>query len=154
MQALETPWSMLVQLQGNDQYVTFHEIETVYKKLSEGVPFEAGFLNDTIAHWYDRVDRISSMIGNLCLLAILLSAMGILAMATYFIQQRIKEIGIRRVNGATVQEILQMLMNNFIKWIVLAFFIACPVGYYVMNRWLSDFIYRTSLDWWILRRRG
>lgn len=154
MQALETPWSMLVQLQGNDQYVTFHEIETVYKKLSEGVPFEAGFLNDTIAHWYDRVDRISSMIGNLCLLTILLSAMGILAMATYFIQQRIKEIGIRRVNGATVQEILQMLMNNFIKWIVLAFFIACPVGYYVMNRWLSDFIYRTSLDWWIFATSG
>lgn len=154
MQVPETPWSMLVQLQGSDQYATFHEIEAIYKKLSGGMPFEAGFLDDTITHWYDRVDRISSMIGNLCLLAILLSAMGILAMATYFIQQRIKEIGIRRVNGATVQEVLRMLMNNFIKWIVLAFLIACPIGYYVMNRWLSDFIYRTSLDWWIFAVAG
>lgn len=154
MQAPETPWSMLVQLQGSDQYATFHEIEAIYKKFSEGMPFEAGFLDDTIAHWYDRIDRISYMIGNLCLLAILLSAMGILAMATYFIQQRIKEIGIRRVNGATIQEVLQMLMSNFIKWIVLAFLIACPIGYYVMNRWLSDFIYRTSLDWWIFAVAG
>lgn len=89
------------------------------------------------------------MIGNLCILAILLSAMGILAMATYFIQQRIKEIGIRRVNGASIREVLQMLMNNFIKWIILAFFVACPVGYYAMNRWLSGFNYRISLDWWI-----
>lgn len=149
MQAPECPWCMLVQLQGNDAYAAFHEVENVYKQLSDGTPFESVFLDDAIVQWYDNIDRISSMIGNLCILAILLSAMGILAMATYFIQQRIKEIGIRRVNGASIREVLQMLMNNFIKWIILAFFVACPVGYYAMNRWLSGFNYRISLDWWI-----
>lgn len=149
MQAPECPWCMLVQLQGNDAYAAFHEVENVYKQLSDGTPFESVFLDDAIGQWYDNIDRISSMIGNLCILAILLSAMGILAMATYFIQQRIKEIGIRRVNGASIGEVLQMLINNFIKWIILAFFIACPVGYYAMNRWLSGFNYRISLDWWI-----
>lgn len=154
MQEPETPWFMLVQLQGADQFATFHEIGEIYKKMSEGVPFESGFIDDQIAQWYEHTERVARMIGNLCLLAVLLSGMGILAMATYFIQQRVKEIGIRRVNGATVREILQMLINGFLKWIVIALFFACPLGYYVMNRWLSAFAYRTTMDWWIFVASG
>lgn len=149
IQKPETPWTMLVQLQGENQGATFHAVEQAYKELSGGVPFDSGFMDTEIAAWYDRTERISAMIGNLCLLAVILSAMGILAMATYFIQQRVKEIGIRRVNGATVREVLEMLMNGFMKWIVVAFVIACPLGYYAMERWLSDFAYRTSIDWWV-----
>ena len=154
MQEPETPWGMLVQLQGADQFATFHEIGEVYKKMSGGVPFESGFMDDQIAQWYEHTERVARMIGNLCLLAVLLSAMGILAMATYFIQQRVKEIGIRRVNGATIREVLQMLMNSFMKWIVIALFIACPLGYYAMSRWLSDFAYQTTLDWWVFAVSG
>ncbi len=154
LQAPERPWNMLVQLQGEGQMATFHEIEEVYKSLSAGTPFEAGFLDDFIQRWYERSSRISAMIGYLCTLAILLSAMGILAMATYFIQQRVKEIGIRRVNGAAVSEIIGMLMNGFMKWIVVAFIVACPVAYYAMRRWLEDFAYRTSMDWWIFAAAG
>ncbi|MDE5638408.1 MAG: FtsX-like permease family protein, partial [Odoribacter sp.] len=131
LQAPERPWNMLVQLQGEEQVATFHEIERVYKSLSAGIPFEAGFLDDFINRWYERSGRMSAMIGYLCVLAVFLSAMGILAMATYFIQQRVKEIGIRRVNGAAVSEIIRMLMNGFMKWIVVAFIVACPVAYYV-----------------------
>lgn len=80
--------------------------------------------------------------------------MGILAMATYFIQQRVKEIGIRRVNGATVREILGMLISGFIKWVVLAFVVACPVACYLMNRWLQEFPYRTELSWWVFTLAG
>lgn len=154
LQTPETPWNMWVQLQGPDQYATFHEIGQIYKRLSEGIPFKADFVNDTIHRWYERTERISGMIGNLCMLALLLSAMGILAMATYFIQQRIKEIGIRRVNGASIREILRMLISGFMKWIVLAFVIACPVGFYIMTRWLSDFAYRTTFDWWVFTLSG
>lgn len=154
LQTPETPWNMWVQLQGPDQYATFHEIGRIYKRLSEGTPFKAAFVNDAIHQWYERTERISGMIGNLCMLALLLSAMGILAMATYFIQQRLKEIGIRRVNGATIREILRMLIGGFMKWIVLAFVIACPLGYYIMTRWLSDFAYRTTLDWWVFALSG
>lgn len=154
LQTPETPWNMWVQLQGPDQYATFHEIGQIYKRLSEGIPFKADFVNDTIHRWYERTERISGMIGNLCMLALLLSAMGILAMATYFIQQRIKEIGIRRVNGASIREILRMLISGFMKWIVLAFVIACPLGFYMMTRWLSDFAYRTTFDWWVFALSG
>lgn len=154
LQGPETPWNMLVQLQGDHQFATFDEIKKVYGQLSEGTPFEAAFMDDAIRQWYNRTERISGMIAYLCGLAVLLSAMGILAMATYFIQQRIKEIGIRRVNGATIREILEMLMNSFIQWIVIAFVIACPIGYYAMNRWLMGFAYRTTLDWWIFALAG
>lgn len=154
LQTPEMPWTMWVQLEGADQYATYHEIERVYKQLSQGTPFESAFLDDAIRQWYERTERISGMIGNLCVLALLLSAMGILAMATYFIQQRIKEIGIRRVNGATIQEILQMLMNSFMKWIVLAFIIACPISYFIMNYWLAGFAYRISMEWWIFGIAG
>lgn len=154
LQGPETPWNMLVQLQGDHQFATFDKIKKVYGQLSEGTPFEATFMDDAIRQWYNRTERISGMIGYLCGLAVLLSAMGILAMATYFIQQRIKEIGIRRVNGATIREVLEMLMNSFIKWIVIAFVIACPIGYYAMNRWLMSFAYRTTMDWWVFALAG
>lgn len=154
LQTPEMPWSMWVQLEGADQYATYHEIEHIYKQLSQGTPFESTFVDDAIRQWYERTERISGMIGNLCMLALLLSAMGILAMATYFIQQRVKEIGIRRVNGATIREVLGMLMNSFMRWIVLAFLIACPVGFAVMNYWLSGFAYRTTIDWWVFGVAG
>ena len=80
--------------------------------------------------------------------------MGILAMATYFIQQRIKEIGVRRVNGATINEILYMLVGSFMKWILLAFVLACPLSWYIMNRWLQDFAYRTNLGLWLFLGAG
>lgn len=154
LQAPEMPAAFWVQLQGPDQLATFRSIQEVYKQMAGIAPYEASFVGDALARWYERTERMAGMIGHLCLLAILLSAMGILAMATFFIQQRVKEIGIRRVNGATIREILQMLMNGFMKWIVVAFVVACPLGYYVMNRWLSDFAYRTSLDWWIFALSG
>lgn len=154
LQTPEMPWSMWVQLEGTDQYATYHEIERIYKQLSQGAPFESAFVDDAIRQWYERTERISGMIGHLCMLALLLSAMGILAMATYFIQQRIKEIGIRRVNGATIREILQMLISGFMKWILIAFVVACPIGYYAMMRWLSEFAYRTSIDWWVFALSG
>ena len=80
--------------------------------------------------------------------------MGILAMATYFIQQRVKEIGIRRVNGATVSEILRMLVESFMKWILLAFVLACPLAWYVVSHWLDGFAYRIDLNWWIFGIAG
>lgn len=122
--------------------------ETAVKELSLGDrPTE---LNS----WYEENDRTASLIGYFSALAIILSMMGILAMATYFIQQRVKEIGVRRVNGATIAEVLQMLISSFMKWILVAFVIACPVAYYAMTEWLSGFAYRTSLDWWLFATAG
>ncbi|HSH20744.1 MAG TPA: FtsX-like permease family protein, partial [Draconibacterium sp.] len=69
-------------------------------------------------------------------------------------QQRTKEIGIRKVNGAKVSEILTMLNRDFIKWIAIAFAVACPIAYFAMNKWLRNFAYKTTLNWWIFAIAG
>ena len=80
--------------------------------------------------------------------------MGIYAMSVFYNQQKIKEIGVRKVNGATVFEIIRMLNKDFIKWVLIAFVIAVPIAYYAMNKWLETFAYRIDLSWWIFALAG
>lgn len=152
--AEEWSWTILVKVGPEDPAGTFDRIKETYSRFIEYVPFESGFMDQTINAWYEDSARTARLIGYFSVLAIILCMMGILAMATYFTQQRIKEIGIRRVNGATIREVLQMLMNSFMKWILLAFVVACPVAWYIMSRWLEDFPYRTGLSWWLFAGAG
>jgi putative ABC transport system permease protein len=78
----------------------------------------------------------------------------LLGLSLLISQQRTKEIGIRKVNGASVSEILVMLNKDFVKWVVIAFVIATPIAYYAMNKWLENFAYKTSLSWWIFALAG
>jgi putative ABC transport system permease protein len=84
----------------------------------------------------------------------LISVIGLYALAKFAIGNKIKEIGIRKVNGANVSEILTMLNKDFIKWVVIAFVIATPIAYYAMNKWLENFAYKTTLSWWIFALAG
>jgi len=88
------------------------------------------------------------------ILAILISVLGILGMTVFSIDRKIKEIGIRKVNGATVSEILAMLNKDFVKWVAIAFVIATPIAYYAMHKWLENFAYKTELSWWIFALAG
>ncbi len=154
LQPDEYPWKILIKVSPQNPATTFDEIKRTYSRFIHEQPFEAGFMDQTINAWYEDNARTARLIGYFSTLAIILCMMGILAMATYFIQQRIKEIGIRRVNGATVGEILSMLMNSFMKWILLAFVAACPLAWYVMSKWLQDFPYRVDLNAWLFAGAG
>ncbi len=88
------------------------------------------------------------------ILALIISSLGLLSLAIFNTKQRIKEIGIRKVNGATISEILVMLNSDFVKWVAIAFVIALPVAYYAMNKWIENFAYKTSLSWWIFALAG
>jgi putative ABC transport system permease protein len=80
--------------------------------------------------------------------------MGIFAMSLYYIQQKIKEIGIRKVNGARVIEIITMLNYDFLVWVAVAFIIACPISWYTMQKWLQNFAYKAELSWWMFSIAG
>ena len=80
--------------------------------------------------------------------------MGLFGLAAFFSERRTKEIGIRKVNGAVVAEILKMLNSEFIKWVVMSFIIAMPVSWYAMHKWLQTFAYKTELSWWIFALAG
>jgi len=147
-------WSIFVSISGRDQQNTIEKIKGVHDDFTKGLPFTFDFADETIHKWYKKDEQTAKMIGYLTVLAIMISVMGILAMATFYIQQRIKEIGIRKVNGATEMGILGLLNIDLIKWVLLAFVVACPIAYYISDKWLQDFPYRTTISWWVFILSG
>jgi len=111
-------------------------------------------LTEQINKFYTREQNQAKLISSFSLLAIVLSVMGLLGMVMNTVSRQRKEIGIRKVNGAKVSEILSMLNKDFIKWVAIAFVVACPIAYYAMNKWLENFAYKTTLSWWIFALAG
>ncbi len=107
------------------------------------------FLDQILEQRYQKDSKTFQLMGFFRCLAIFLACMGLLGMASFMMASRTKEIGIRKVNGATVSEIMQMLNISFVKWMAVAFVIATPIAYYGMNKWLESFAYKTALSWWI-----
>ncbi len=117
-------------------------------------PMEYKFYDDWFDSMYKKEERFARTIGLFAVLAIVISCIGILGLATFTAERRIKEIGIRKVNGAKISEILAMLNKDFVKWVALAFIIATPIAYYAMNKWLENFAYKAGLSWWIFALAG
>ena len=147
-------WSIMVKISGKNTFETTKKIKEAYNKFTHGLPLEMNFMDQKISQWYDREERIGKMIQYFTILTILISVMGLFAMSLYFVQQKTKEVGVRKVNGATISEIMTMLNRDFVKWVAIAFVIATPVAYYAMNKWLENFAYKTELSWWIFALAG
>lgn len=112
------------------------------------------FLDQHIAALYEKEGKISKILFLFAMFSIMISCMGLFSMSLFAAKSRTKEIGIRRVIGAKVSEIMVLLNRDFIKWVGVAFVIACPVSWYAMNRWLENFAYKTTLSWWIFALAG
>lgn len=112
------------------------------------------FSDNMLNKYYKEYERVNTLISWFSILAIILSCIGLFALSSYSMARRTKEIGIRKVNGATIAEIIQLLNKDFIKWVGVAFFIAIPISWYAMNIWLESFAYKTSLSWWIFVLAG
>ena len=129
-------------------------IEKSWESFYPGVPFEYHFLDQRVAMLYENDQKKNTLMQLFTLISIILSAMGFLNLASIISKQKTKEIGIRKVNGAKISEILAMLNKDFIKWVAIAFIIAVPIAYYAMNKWLENFAYKTTLSWWIFALAG
>jgi putative ABC transport system permease protein len=125
------------------------QIENKFKQINPGQPFEYNFLDDTINSMYASEKKLGKIFGYFSCLAILIACMGILGLSIYAAQQRIKEIGIRKVLGATTLSIVSELSKEFLKPVLVAAFIASPIAWWVMNKWLEDFAYRINISLWI-----
>ena len=147
-------WSILVKISGKNVVGTMGQIKSAFDLFTDGEPFDYEFIDSTVDNWYRKEANTGKIITWFSLLTIVISVMGILALITYYNQLRIKEIGIRKVNGAKVSEILTMLNKDFVKWVAIAFVIATPIAYYAMNKWLENFAYKTNLSWWIFALAG
>jgi len=130
------------------------EIKSETNMLSPSFPVEISFLDQAVENLYQSELQFRRTFSLFAGCAIVICCLGILAMSLFACQRRIKEIGIRKVNGARTSEVITMLNRDFVKWVAIAFVIATPIAYYAMNKWLESFAYKTGLSWWIFALAG
>ncbi|MGE0077353.1 MAG: ABC transporter permease [Bacteroidales bacterium] len=124
-------------------------IEQAWTKINPDYPFQYEFIADSYHSVYKNEYSQLNLLSVFALISVTLSLLGMYAMASFNMQRRVKEIGIRKVNGARIVEIISMLIFDFVRWVVLAFVIAIPLAYFTMDKWLQNFAYKISLSWWI-----
>lgn len=130
------------------------EVEQLWKHISPNFPLEYKFLDQTYATLYARETQFQRFFLYTTLISLILSCLGLVGLTFFVMEQRTKEIGVRKVNGARVSEILALLNKDFVKRLIIAFVIATPIAYYAMHRWLETFAYKTTLSWWIFVLAG
>ncbi|MEL7585103.1 MAG: ABC transporter permease [Prolixibacteraceae bacterium] len=133
---------------------TVKKITRITDEIDNAAVSDVLFLDQHIASLYEKEIQVSNILFVLALFSILISGMGLFSMSMLISEIRTKEIGIRKVNGARVSEILAMLNKDFVQWIAVAFVIATPVAWYAMHQWLGNFAYKTELSWWIFALAG
>ncbi|MFS2186570.1 ABC transporter permease [Mucilaginibacter sp. Mucisp84] len=125
------------------------EIEAMFKKYAPGTPFEYKFTDEEYARKFSNEERIGKLAGFFTLLAIFISCMGLFGMASFMAEQRTKEIGVRKVLGASIFSLWQLMSKEFVLLVSVSLLIAIPTAYYFMQGWLQDYKYRADLSWWI-----
>jgi putative ABC transport system permease protein len=124
-------------------------IESIFKKFNPSQPFTYTFSDEAYAKKFGDEERIGKLAGFFAILAIFISCLGLFGMASFIAEQRVKEIGVRKVLGASVFNVWQLLSKDFVVLVLIALLIAIPTAYYFMHNWLQGYSYRTALSWWI-----
>jgi len=130
-----------------EQNVKF--IEQTWKSLITDTPFEYSFLDQNIQKQYEGDRRVSSIITSFGLIAMIICSLGLYGLSSYMAERRFKEIGIRKVMGASIGQIVAMMSTEFVKLVLIAFVFATPIAWYGMNKWLESFAYKTSIEWFV-----
>jgi putative ABC transport system permease protein len=129
-------------------------LKKTWDSMSAGLPFEFTFLDDKVNNLYQNDNRAGRIVTIFSFLAIFVSCLGLFGLAAFVAEQRTKEIGVRKVLGAPLSNIMWLLTGQFVKWVIVANLIAWPVGYWIMNHWLQGFAFRASLSIWIFLVSG
>ena len=144
----------LLKLTGHNITHSIDYINGVFDEFAPESLFKFQFVNQELDYLYNTEKTMVKLFTIFSLLAIFIASIGIISLSKISAENRIKEIGIRKVNGAKVSEILSLLNKDFVRWVIIAFVMATPIAYYAMNKWLENFAYKTSLNWWIFALAG
>lgn len=150
------PWvyHLIIKVNSSDVVGSMKTVTEICQSHYPEEVIEFSFLDSILQSRYEKETKTFQLMGYFAVLAILLACIGLMGMASFILTRRTKEIGIRKVNGATVFKIIKMLNLSFVKWIGIAFVIATPIAYYGMDKWLANFAYQTELSWWIFALSG
>ena len=143
-----------IKIQPGEITATLDYIRKTTETFAPDYPYRYEFMDRTYNRLYEMEIRMGKIINVFAVLAVLISCLGLFGLASYTIEKRTKEIGIRKVLGASVAKISSMLSLEFLKWVALANLIAWPVAWYFMHLWLDNFVYRIDLSWWIFITAG
>ncbi len=131
-----------------------NQIENKWKAMAPELPFSYRFLDDSFNEMYKNEQRVGSLAITFAVLAILIACLGLFGLVTYMAEQRTKEIGIRKVLGASITNVVTMISKDFLVLVAVACVIAFPVAWYAMDKWLADYAYRIDIEWWIFLAAG
>ncbi|WP_321370072.1 FtsX-like permease family protein [uncultured Draconibacterium sp.] len=145
---------VLLKLSGNSVVQTLGHIDEVFHEFAPGSLCKYRFVNQELDYLYQAENTLVKLFSLFSLLAVFIAGLGIFSLSRITAENRIKEIGIRKVNGANISEILTMLNKDFVKWVIIAFVIATPIAWFAMHKWLENFAYKTTLSWWIFALAG
>jgi putative ABC transport system permease protein len=140
---------LAIKTDGKNDEAVKTRLRELYAEISPDEMLEIRYLKDQVINFYGNEQNQSRIIGAFSILATVLSIMGLFGIALLSIAKRTKEVGIRKVNGASISEVLYLLNKDFVKWVLVSVVIAIPVSVYLMKEWLERFAYKTELSWWI-----
>ncbi len=143
-----------VKINGNKTAEAINALQATWKSLYPDHPFEYEFLDDHFKEVYKTDAQITQMVGILAFLAILISCLGLFGLASYSAERRIKEIGVRKVLGASMSSIVSLLSTHFLKLVLVANAIAWPLAWFTVNKWMEDYAYRLPMSWWVFILSG
>jgi len=147
-------WNVFVRIDPQDIQTSLEIIEQTWMDLVPEFSYDYSFLTDMLDEQYRSEDRWSKITAISSLIAILLSCLGLLGISGLLVVRRIKEIGIRKATGSTVLQVILLLNKDILKWVAVAFVLACPAAWFIGKRWLQDFAFRTEISWWLFILAG
>lgn len=157
IQGPKADWFNLLHIKFSNAHSTAYNIaatEKIFKLYNPLYPFEYHFVDEAYAKKFSNEQTTGTLTAFFAILTIFISCLGLFGLATYMAENRIKEIGVRKVLGASVMGITTLLSKDFLKLVVISFVIASPIAWYAMRRWLLDYTYRVSIDWWVFAGAG
>ncbi|HEV7347736.1 ABC transporter permease [Telluribacter sp.] len=144
-----SPGIIALKLKTDDVMASMARVEQLWKRMAPGQPFEYRFMNDDFDSEYRAENRVGQIFVTFALLSILIGCLGLFGLAAFTAERRTKEIGVRKVLGASIGDIVTMLSRDFLKLVLIAIVIASPIAWYAMDKWLGDFAYKVDIQWWV-----
>ena len=141
---------LIANLRTNDYKTILKETEQSWNRINPGIPFAYSFMDKDFQKNYEKDQRISGLVGYFTLIAIMIACLGLFGLSAFAAEQRIKEIGIRKVLGASVLSIVSLLSMDFTRIVFIAICVALPLGWYFLDGWLAGFSYRIQINWWMI----
>ncbi|MFI5151869.1 MAG: ABC transporter permease [Chitinophagales bacterium] len=147
-------WKVAVKLKAGAVAGGISHVKKIWSKFSPDYPIEYSFLDDSFEQMYTAEDKLQTLLWIFTGMAIFVGCLGLFGLAAYTAERRKKEVGIRKVLGASVENLVLLLSKDFVRLVLISLFVASPIAWYFMNKWLQDFAYRINIGWWAFGLAG